>query len=169
MPTWRCETRMSRATRDHSRFQRPRPRPQQTTQLPMTASHQHHRRRVPQLTTPASHQHHRRPRLATNTTDLVPQPTTPASHQHHRHHTTSDDPGWPLVPLTPSHPKGNSQWEWFNCSMQSAAYPAFGAETQVALSVRCTEKTCRPPLLLLSTLTSSLHLRGQTSVTRVRQ
>ena len=42
--TWRCESRMSGATRDHSRFQRPRPRPQQTTQL-MTASHQHHRRR----------------------------------------------------------------------------------------------------------------------------
>ena len=33
---------------------------------------------------PASHQHHRRPRLATNTTDVVPQPTTPDSHQHHR-------------------------------------------------------------------------------------
>ena len=46
----------------------PRPRPQQTT-LMMMASHQHHRRRVPQLTTPASHQHHRRPRLATITTD----------------------------------------------------------------------------------------------------
>ena len=78
----------------------PRPRPQQTT-LMMMASHQHHRRRVPQLTTrlatsttdvavpqlttPASHQHHRRPRLATNTTDVaVPQLTTPASHQHHR-------------------------------------------------------------------------------------
>ena len=113
------------------------------------ASRQHHRR-VPQLTTPASHQHHRRPRPATNTTDVVPQPTTPASHQHHR---------------PPSHPQENSQWEWFNHSMQSAAYPVSGAKTQVALSVRCTKKTCRPPLLLSSTLTISFHLRGQTSLT----
>ena len=37
---------------------------------------------------PASHQHHRRPRLATNTTDVVPQPTTPDSHQHHRRRPT---------------------------------------------------------------------------------
>ena len=90
-------------------------------------SHQQHRRRVPQVTTPASHQHHR------------------------RRGTTTDDPGWPPAPPTPSHPQENSQWEWFNCSMQSAAYPASGTETRVALSVRCTEKTaghhsfCRRP------------------------
>ena len=93
---WRCE----QDERSYPRPQQvewPRPRPQQTT-LMMMASHQHHRRRVPQLTTQASHQHHRRPRLATITTDVaVPQLTTPASHQHHRRPRlatiTTDDPG----------------------------------------------------------------------------
>ena len=54
---WRCE----QDERSYPRPQQvewPRPRPQQTT-LMMMASHQHHRRRVPQLTT----------RLATSTTD----------------------------------------------------------------------------------------------------
>ena len=83
---WRCE----QDERSYPRPQQvewPRPRPQQTT-LMMMASHQHHRRRVPQLTT----------RLATSTTDVaVPQLTTPASHQHHRRPRlatiTTDDPG----------------------------------------------------------------------------
>ena len=57
------------ATLDHSRFQRPRLRQQQTTE-----------------TTPASQQHNQRP--ATSTTNIVPQLTTPASHQHHRHRPT---------------------------------------------------------------------------------
>ena len=49
--TWPCESRMSGATRDHSRFQRPWPRLQRATHL-MMASHQHHRRRVPQMMVP---------------------------------------------------------------------------------------------------------------------
>ena len=65
---WRCESRMSGATRDHSRLSDHGPdRSRQpwwwwpATNTTDVA--------VPQLTTPASHQHHRRPRLATITTD----------------------------------------------------------------------------------------------------
>ena len=119
------------------------PTPDTTTDDP--ASHQHHRR--PRLATSATDAYDNwRPRLASNTTDVVRQLTTPASHQHH----------WrPQLATTEQHrrrrpavsiPEARRQWLWESDSDDELCVltPQNPARAAVAVPV-VTPVVQRPP------------------------